>query len=316
MIPTQIDLYIPSVFASQSGKSVVTSAKDVNKCDAVRPRDLPGRADVIRTVDGADGVPATRARFERCAVVGNAGHLTGTRYGRAIDAHDVVIRLNQAPTAGYEEIVGSKATLRLINKEWLVKYADNTPWLPWERGVVLLSRGDNEERVGRGKYAPALSNVETRKKLLAAAARRKVQVMRANKRIVESAWRKIEKQETCEPSGFKCPQCKPSSGFLAVAISLALCNQVSVYGMAGSRFVQANKPQYPYHYYNFKGTQLKQGYAGHAFSSELSLIRKADDVGALRMCHDDNAVEPPPGAAACANDPTLGVSNPCCQLLP
>jgi len=305
-----VDLYIPTFLASQSGKAERVSADAVNKCDAVNRRDLPPRSDVLKTVDGADGLPVlerggvNRQRWRTCAVVGNAGHLTGTKYGGAIDGNDAVIRMNQAPTQGYEDIVGAKTTIRVINKEWLVKYADNVPWLPWERNAVLLSRGDNEERVGRGKYAPALSNAETRRKVLAAAARNRVRVMKTNKRLVDAAWRKIEKQETCEPSGFKCPQCKPSSGFLAVAIALALCERVNVFGMAGSRFVQANK-QYPYHYYNFRGTQLKQGYAGHAFTSELALIRKADETGVLRLCHDENAVV---GGSdgACEDD------SPCC----
>jgi len=37
-------------------------------------------------------------RFPRCAVVGNSGHLTLSRYGRVINSFDAVIRTNQAPT--------------------------------------------------------------------------------------------------------------------------------------------------------------------------------------------------------------------------
>eukprot|EP00976_Prorocentrum_cordatum_P097162 1190886-Prorocentrum_minimum.AAC.3 len=42
-----------------------------------------------------------------CAIVGNAGHLSLSNYGKEIDAHDVVVRLNQAPTKGYEDKVGA-----------------------------------------------------------------------------------------------------------------------------------------------------------------------------------------------------------------
>jgi hypothetical protein len=35
-----------------------------------------------------------------CAIVGNSGLLLKTAYGEMIDQHDVVIRMNLAPTAG------------------------------------------------------------------------------------------------------------------------------------------------------------------------------------------------------------------------
>eukprot|EP00873_Tetraselmis_striata_P000811 jgi/Tetstr1/421075/TSEL_012120.t1 len=47
-------------------------------------------------------------RFPRCAVVGNSGHLTLSRYGRVINSFDAVIRTNQAPTKGYGHLVGHK----------------------------------------------------------------------------------------------------------------------------------------------------------------------------------------------------------------
>jgi hypothetical protein len=43
--------------------------------------------------------------------VGACGQL-----GAAIDAHAAVIRINGAPTVGFEELVGSKTTLRLVNR--------------------------------------------------------------------------------------------------------------------------------------------------------------------------------------------------------
>jgi hypothetical protein len=45
-----------------------------------------------------------------CAVVGASGNLIGSRYGRLIDAHDMVFRVNRAPTDDYDTEVGSKTT--------------------------------------------------------------------------------------------------------------------------------------------------------------------------------------------------------------
>eukprot|EP00976_Prorocentrum_cordatum_P072208 1180627-Prorocentrum_minimum.AAC.1 len=47
-----------------------------------------------------------------CAIVGNAGHLRLTEFGNSIDSHDVVIRLNAAPTIGYEKFVGTRTHVR------------------------------------------------------------------------------------------------------------------------------------------------------------------------------------------------------------
>jgi hypothetical protein len=45
-----------------------------------------------------------------CAVVGASRNLLGSRYGNLIDAHDVVFRVNRAPTAEFARDVGIKTT--------------------------------------------------------------------------------------------------------------------------------------------------------------------------------------------------------------
>jgi hypothetical protein len=49
--------------------------------------------------------------WSTCAVVGNSGHLLkGTKHGADIDGHDVVMRINQAPTEGYAQFVVGQRT--------------------------------------------------------------------------------------------------------------------------------------------------------------------------------------------------------------
>ena len=50
-----------------------------------------------------------------CAVVTSAGSLNGSRCEREIDAHDIVIRINLAPTRGFEADVGRKTALTVLN---------------------------------------------------------------------------------------------------------------------------------------------------------------------------------------------------------
>lgn len=61
----------------------------------------------------------------RCAVVGNSGNLKESAYGPEIDSHDFVLRMNKAPTAGFEADVGSKTTHHLVYPESFRELGDN-----------------------------------------------------------------------------------------------------------------------------------------------------------------------------------------------
>ena len=55
-------------------------------------------------------------RYTRsCAVVSSSGVLNGSCCGRTIDAHDMIIRLNWAPTIPFEQDVGSVTTIQVLN---------------------------------------------------------------------------------------------------------------------------------------------------------------------------------------------------------
>jgi hypothetical protein len=56
--------------------------------------------------------------YGSCALVGNARSLLGAANGDEIDAHDAVMRINQATTLGFEPFVGNKTTWRLVNRKW------------------------------------------------------------------------------------------------------------------------------------------------------------------------------------------------------
>jgi hypothetical protein len=61
----------------------------------------------------------TGMRHQTCAVVGNSPSMNDHLHGGEIDAHDVVIRFNFAPTVGYERRVGRRTTVRVMGRSWV-----------------------------------------------------------------------------------------------------------------------------------------------------------------------------------------------------
>ena len=59
-----------------------------------------------------------------CAVVGNSGALMDSENGNLIDEHDVIIRCNQTPLAGYEKHVGSRTDIRIMNSHFFTSLKD------------------------------------------------------------------------------------------------------------------------------------------------------------------------------------------------
>ncbi|KAI8100237.1 hypothetical protein M9434_007198 [Picochlorum sp. BPE23] len=58
---------------------------------------------------------AKERRHKTCALVGNSGSLNGSFHGAAIDKHEAVIRINNAPTINFSEHVGSITSYRIVN---------------------------------------------------------------------------------------------------------------------------------------------------------------------------------------------------------
>ena len=62
-----------------------------------------------------DAKKRRRAVAKSCAIVSSAASMSGSNLGAEIDANEVVVRFNNAPTKGYEKDVGKKTSLRLTN---------------------------------------------------------------------------------------------------------------------------------------------------------------------------------------------------------
>ncbi|XP_040387594.1 alpha-N-acetyl-neuraminyl-2,3-beta-galactosyl-1,3-N-acetyl-galactosaminide alpha-2,6-sialyltransferase isoform X1 [Cygnus olor] len=102
-------------------------------CRAARRWDGPAyAAPAVLSFQGysrvPDGQPLQRALCRRCAVVSSSGQMLGSRLGQAIDGQECVLRMNHAPTAGYEEDVGTRSTVRVVSHTSVPLLLRNQPY--------------------------------------------------------------------------------------------------------------------------------------------------------------------------------------------
>ncbi|XP_072918695.1 alpha-N-acetylgalactosaminide alpha-2,6-sialyltransferase 5 isoform X3 [Hemitrygon akajei] len=87
-----------------------TSAERRNSVTRELPEPLPALTGYINFIDRK----ALQVHCNSCALVTSSGHLIGSKRGAEIDQVECVIRMNDAPTRGYQEDVGRRTSLRVV----------------------------------------------------------------------------------------------------------------------------------------------------------------------------------------------------------
>ncbi|XP_071229783.1 CMP-N-acetylneuraminate-beta-galactosamide-alpha-2,3-sialyltransferase 1-like [Salvelinus alpinus] len=156
-------------------------------------------------------------RCRTCAVVGNSGNLKGSRYGPLIDSSDVIIRMNMAPTSGFEEDVGSRTTHHVMYPESAIDLDNTTSLLliPFKTLDLqwitsALTTGSINET-----YVPVRSRIKANKNRVL---------------IYSPTFFKYVYDTWLESHGQY-----PSTGFLSLLFAMHICDKVSVYGFGADR---------------------------------------------------------------------------------
>jgi len=186
-------------------------------------------------------------KFGKCAVVGNSGILTLSNYGKDIDNYDTVVRMNQAPTSGYESKVGRKTSIRLLNRLWSYGYGRSRELhgkhLPLEKNVHLIaSRG-----------LDLVSNVKTLQSYMKSH-HNDVKVHVLNSRLVSKTRVLMGGLRQCLSKvgiSFRGGGV-PTSGMVAIMTLKEVCDSVTVYGF-GVKTEDGKRARYQY--YTLANTQ-------------------------------------------------------------
>uniref|UniRef100_A0A8B9SGI8 ST6 N-acetylgalactosaminide alpha-2,6-sialyltransferase 4 n=1 Tax=Anas platyrhynchos TaxID=8839 RepID=A0A8B9SGI8_ANAPL len=90
----------------------------------------------------------------RCAVVSSSGQMLGSRLGQAIDGQECVLRMNHAPTAGYEEDVGARSTVRVVSHTSVPLLLRNQPYFFQQSQETVYVIWGPSKKMSREKGGP------------------------------------------------------------------------------------------------------------------------------------------------------------------
>ncbi|XP_041707349.1 CMP-N-acetylneuraminate-beta-galactosamide-alpha-2,3-sialyltransferase 1 [Coregonus clupeaformis] len=198
-------------------------------------------------------------RCRTCAVVGNSGNLKGSHYGALIDSSDVIIRMNKAPTSGYEQDVGSRTThhimypesaIDLDNTTSLVLFPFKTLDLQWLPGAIT-----NGSHI-TFSYARLRAKIKANKDLVL---------------VLNPVFMKYVHEVWLDYYGKY-----PSTGFMALILALHICDEVNVYGFGKDR-----NGNWHHYWETLTNKKLKTG--PHPGDYEYNVTRKLSEIHKLEM---------------------------------
>lgn len=211
----------------------------------------------------------------RCALVSSSGQMLGTGAGEEIDQIGCVIRMNNAPTKGYEKDVGSRTSLRVVshtsvpllvkNERYYFQQAAETTYVFW--GPERNMRQDGKGRIYNVllKVARKYPNVQ-----IYAVSREKVQ-------DCDAVFQYETGKNRMKTGAFL------STGFFTMILALDMCDSIHVYGMIDDNYCsRVNHSVVPYHYYEQNRINECRMYkvhehtqrGGHRFITEKAIYAK------------------------------------------
>lgn len=208
-------------------------------------------------------------RYSQCAVVSSSGVLRKHQHGESISDADMVMRFNNAPTQGFEDLVGGGTTFRVVNEKLLMNWLNGTDLALLSPGVTFVSTcsicnvGEAQlvnvtelkrRRQDVHSLFPTInmytSNLEV-----------EAELDTFFKREYMSSGRH-RRHEKSSPAGV-------TTGSMGMALALSICDEVKAYGMA-----QSSTDVVPYNYYDAESTSRKTNLWHRSWTAEKALWRR------------------------------------------
>ncbi|CAK1548257.1 unnamed protein product [Leptosia nina] len=205
--------------------------------------------------------------YNTCAVVMSAGALLGSRFGKFIDSHEMVLRFNNAPTENYTDDVGSKTTFRILNSQVVSKpeYKFLEDPLYEDVSILIWDPANYSSTLEDWYEHPDFPLFSVYKRLLEKRPRADVHLL--NPRVLWQLWNVLQ-----QLSPYRLRRNPPSSGFLGIWFALHRCKRVRVFEYVPS--VRATKRCHYYLQGDDPGCTLG---AWHPLAQEKALADRIRD---------------------------------------
>ncbi|XP_017348641.1 alpha-N-acetylgalactosaminide alpha-2,6-sialyltransferase 6 isoform X3 [Ictalurus punctatus] len=183
----------------------------------------------------------------QCAMVTSSSHLLGTGAGAEIDRAECVIRMNDAPTSGFEADVGNKTTLRVVAHSSVIRF--------FRKPQEFLNCSDCPSVIFWGpptKIGPSANGALYKliHRVAATCTNLTTFVVTPSKmRKFDTLFHKETGRDRQKSQSWL------STGWFTMVIAIEICDKIKVYGMVPPSYC-GRHPQpkrMPYHYYKPRG---------------------------------------------------------------
>jgi len=212
-----------------------------------------------------------RAKWGSCSVVSSSGVLRAHSYGAAIDRADLVIRFNDAPTQGFEAMVGVRDDMRIVNDQFLPR----SMWkVRTQRDLEVLLKHGGRYAVSKdtsylvvpmapvSAYVEEFSDAHANNDLYVLDEDMHNAIGRLFQQVYDPSW--------FSPNSTDGKSFIPTTGSVGMLVALSICDEVRAYGLAASAGANAA----PYSYFDADAPKDKADLWHKTFHAEKDFWRR------------------------------------------
>ncbi|KAM3874452.1 alpha-N-acetylgalactosaminide alpha-2,6-sialyltransferase 6 [Diretmus argenteus] len=236
------------LYGSNSGNDVIYAPFRATSHRAVKATDLKKWAGKEGYVP-VYGNKSMTLHCHDCALVTSSSHVLGTQAGEEIDRTECVIRMNDAPTSGYEADVGNRTSVRVVAHSSVFRVARKpNEFLNHTAGSPVIIFWGPPTKIGKDAKGTLYRLIH------------RVSMTYSNLScftITPNKMRKFDglfQKETGRDR--QKSQSWLSTGWFTMVIAIEMCDNVRVYGMVPPSHCgkKMGPKKMPYHYYKPRGS--------------------------------------------------------------